>query len=147
MYHLHQRYEAEQLGDPFHGLKVRLATMPRLYHLGVSIKGVEHLIRKGFGPQAQIKSLALLGQQGRKWTLEEVKDMLEHMPQVRTLYCEKETILSTKAADPTRGMMTNSSPLFCGPGNVYEQRQAQEMVELLRKHRVEVVQSAIVQPA
>ncbi|KAG0047959.1 hypothetical protein BGZ83_007091 [Gryganskiella cystojenkinii] len=141
MYHLHQRYE--QLGDPFGGLKTRLATMPRLYHLGVSTKGVEHLIRKGFGPNVKIQSLALLGQQGRKWSLEEVKDLLEHMPTLTRLHCEKNTILPTTAAT---GRVAPRSP-FCGPVSVFELKMEQDMVTLLRKHGVEVVQSAIVHTA
>ncbi|GJJ78690.1 hypothetical protein EMPS_11049 [Entomortierella parvispora] len=142
MYHLHQRYD--EIGDPFGSLKTRLASLPRLYHLGVSTKGVEHLIRKGFGPHSPIQSLALLGQQGRKWTLEEVKDLLEHMPRLRKLYCEKETILSAKA-ELMQG--PPKSPSFSIPVNLHEQKLAQDMVELLRKHRVEVVQSAMVQAA
>lgn len=139
MYHLHQRYE--EIGDPFGSLKTRLASLPRLYHLGVSTKGVEHLIRKGFGSHTRIQSLALLSQQGRKWTLEEVRDLLEHMPRLRKLYCEKETILSSKV----ELMKGPKSPLFSIPVNCHEQKLAQEITELLKKHRVEVVQLAMVQ--
>ncbi|KAF9106118.1 hypothetical protein BGX29_010466 [Mortierella sp. GBA35] len=91
MYHL---WRYHRLSDPFRELQAQLETLPRLKHLGVQAKGIEHLIRRGFGPKVQIQSLALLNQQGRVWSPEEIREMFEHMPHLRTLVCEKSTIMA-----------------------------------------------------
>ncbi|KAG0222261.1 hypothetical protein BGX31_009249 [Mortierella sp. GBA43] len=124
MYHL-GRYD--RYSDPFKELQAQLETLPRLTHLGVPAKGIEHLIQKGFGPKVQLKSLTLLNQQGRPWTVEEVDDLLKHMPSLRQLTCEKSTILLAPA------VYNRMDPV--------QHKRQEEVKRLLERSHVELVQS------
>ncbi|KAG0200387.1 hypothetical protein BGX28_006532 [Mortierella sp. GBA30] len=125
MYHL---WRYHQFSDPFRELQAQLETLPRLRHLGIPAKGIEHLIAKGFGLKVQIQSLALLNQQGRVWSADEIKDLLQHMPHLRKLFCEKNTVVSSSS---------------CGLVNrdAMAQKRQMEMIKVLQDHRVELVQS------
>ncbi|KAG0012074.1 hypothetical protein BGZ80_000215 [Entomortierella chlamydospora] len=126
MYHL-LRYS--RFSDPFRELRAQLETLPRLTHLGIPAKGVEHLIKKGFGPKVNLTSLALLNQQGRVWSPEELEDLLKHMPKLRSLVCEKNTILASP--HPTHNRKEAIS-----------HKQYDKVVRLLQQHNVELVQSS-----
>ncbi|KAF9276506.1 hypothetical protein BGZ68_009972 [Mortierella alpina] len=126
MYHL---WRYHRFSDPFKELQAQLETLPRLKHLGIPAKGIEHLIAKGFGAKVQIQSLALLNQQGRVWSADEIRDLLQHMPHLRRLFCEKNTVLpSSSCSLVSRDAMA--------------QKRQMEMMRVLRDHRVELVQSS-----
>ncbi|KAI8604952.1 hypothetical protein EDD21DRAFT_364844 [Dissophora ornata] len=161
MYHL--RWYS-QFSDPFRELQAQLETLPQLTHLGIPAKGIEHLIRRGFGPTVQLRSLALLNQQGRVWSPEEVEEMLRHIPTLRRLYCEKNTILPSSVPEvtwatlPSRGSAASTTTVTAtakvasyynknsdvsrerdgGPFAVYRRQGA--MMKLLQEHHVELVQ-------
>ncbi|KAF9189051.1 hypothetical protein BGZ51_000160 [Haplosporangium sp. Z 767] len=124
MYHL-RRYH--RFSDPFKELRAQLETLPRLTHLGITAKGIEHFIKKGFGPKVKIRSLALLNQQGRMWSADEIRELLEHMPHLRRLQCEKNTILA---------------PSMGNPRDIALQKWQAEMAKVLWEHGVELVQSS-----
>ncbi|KAF9925633.1 hypothetical protein FBU30_004618 [Linnemannia zychae] len=140
MYHL-WRYNS--VSDPFRELQAQLETLPRLKHLGVQAKGIEHLLRRGFGPKVHIQSLALLNQQGRVWSPEEIHEMFEHMPHLRTLVCEKNTIM---ASGRGRGYSIGSGGSNCGGSQskgVDLLKRQMQMRRILQDHRVELVQSTL----
>ncbi|KAF9409215.1 hypothetical protein BGZ94_002028 [Podila epigama] len=118
MYHL-LRYQ--QLGNPLKELRERMETLPRLTHLGIQSKGIEHLIRQGFGPNVRIRSLTLLNQHGRVWAVQEVKELLENMPSLMRLQCDRNTI------------MPDTSPATNGGVD-----QREEMRQLLEARNVEL---------
>jgi hypothetical protein len=124
MYHL---WQYEQYSDPFRELQAQLETLPRLTHLGIPAKGIEHRIQKGLGLKMRFQSLALLNQQGRIWSAEEVEDLLKHMPSLRRLVCEKNTILT--------------SPALYNRNNPLQNKRHEAVKRLLEQHRVELVQS------
>ncbi|KAF9360163.1 hypothetical protein BGX34_007918 [Mortierella sp. NVP85] len=124
MYHL---WQYEQYSDPFRELQAQLETLPRLTHLGIPAKGIEHRIQKGFGLKVRFQSLALLNQQGRIWSVEEVEDLLKHMPSLRRLVCEKNTILT--------------SPAVYKRNNPLQNKRHEAVKRLLEQHHVELVQS------
>ncbi|KAG0005531.1 hypothetical protein BGZ65_010855 [Modicella reniformis] len=124
MYHL---WRYDRYSNPFKELQAQLETLPRLSHLGIPAKGIEHLIQKGLGPKVQLRSLALLNQQGRIWSVEEVEDLLKHMPWLRRLTCEKNTILA--------------SPAFYNRKDPTQHKRQEEVMRLLEQHHVELVQS------
>ncbi|KAF9576570.1 hypothetical protein EC968_006917 [Mortierella alpina] len=126
MYHL---WRYHRFSDPFRELQAQLETLPRLKHLGIPAKGIEHLITKGFGAKVQIQSLALLNQQGRVWSADEIRDLLQHMPHLRRLFCEKNTVLA-------------SSSYSLVSRDAMAQKRQMEMMKVLRDHRVELVQSS-----
>ncbi|KAF9963626.1 hypothetical protein BGZ70_007288 [Mortierella alpina] len=126
MYHL---WRYHRFSDPFRELQAQLETLPRLKHLGIPAKGIEHLIAKGFGAKVQIQSLALLNQQGRVWSADEIRDLLQHMPHLRRLFCEKNTVLSSASCSLVSR-------------DVMAQKRQMEMMRVLRDHRVELVQSS-----
>ncbi|KAF9433411.1 hypothetical protein BGZ76_009492 [Entomortierella beljakovae] len=126
MYHL---WRYNRFSDPFRELQTQLETLPRLKHLGISSKGVEHLIRKGFGPKVHLDSLTLLNQQGRVWDPEEVEDLLKHMPELRNIICEKNTIL-----------ISSQSAQIRKDAKLYKQQE--RVVKILQRHNVELVQSS-----
>ncbi|KAF9949873.1 hypothetical protein BGZ72_008365 [Mortierella alpina] len=126
MYHL---WRYHRFSDPFRELQAQLETLPRLKHLGIPAKGIEHLIAKGFGAKVQIQSLALLNQQGRVWNADEIRDLLQHMPHLRRLFCEKNTVLA-------------SSSCSLVSRDAMAQKRQMEMMRVLRDHRVELVQSS-----
>ncbi|KAK3837318.1 MAG: hypothetical protein JOS17DRAFT_441892 [Linnemannia elongata] len=141
MYHL---WRYHRLSDPFRELQAQLETLPRLKHLGVQAKGIEHLLRRGFGPNVHIQSLALLNQQGRVWSPEEIREMFEHMPHLRTLVCEKSTIMAggSQSGGMSGGVVSGGG---CGgqlKGVDMLKRQMQ-MRRILEDHRVELVQSTL----
>ncbi|KAG0254870.1 hypothetical protein BG011_005464 [Mortierella polycephala] len=124
MYHL-RRYH--RFSDPFKELQAQLETLPRLTHLGITAKGIEHFIKKGFGPNVKIQSLALLNQQGRMWSADEIRELLGHMPYLRRLQCEKNTILASPVGTPR---------------DVALQKWQAEMAKVLWERGVELVQSS-----
>ncbi|KAG9327494.1 hypothetical protein KVV02_000443 [Mortierella alpina] len=126
MYHL---WRYHRFSDPFRELQAQLETLPRLKHLGIPAKGIEHLIAKGFGAKVQIQSLALLNQQGRIWSADEIRDLLQHMPHLRRLFCEKNTVLA-------------SSSCTLVSRDTMAQKRQMEMMRVLRDHRVELVHSS-----
>ncbi|KAI1316037.1 hypothetical protein EDD11_010501 [Mortierella claussenii] len=132
MYHL---WRYHRFSDPFRELQAQLETLPRLTHLGIPAKGIEHLIRKGFGSKVQLKSLALLNQQGRVWTPEELADLLNHMPELRKLYCEKNTILPSS--------LSSSSPMLARTKDAALWKRLEQVKSLLESHHVELVQSPL----
>ncbi|KAF9387398.1 hypothetical protein CPC16_007059 [Podila verticillata] len=117
MYHL-LRYQ--QLSNPLKELQERLEMLPRLVHLGIQSKGIEHLIKQGFGPSVRIRSLALLNQHGRVWSVDEVRDLLGNMPSLTRLQCERNTIMADSGPAITMG-------------------QQEEMRQLLENRNVELV--------
>ncbi|KAF9274492.1 hypothetical protein BGZ88_002976 [Linnemannia elongata] len=137
MYHL---WRYHRLSDPFRELQAQLETLPRLKHLGVQAKGIEHLLRRGFGPNVHIQSLALLNQQGRVWSPEEIREMFEHMPHLRTLVCEKSTIMA--GGSQSGGIISGGS---CGGQlkGVDLLKRQMWMRQILEDHRVELVQSTL----
>ncbi|KAF9109619.1 hypothetical protein BGX27_007400 [Mortierella sp. AM989] len=126
MYHL---WRYNRLSDPFRELQAQLEALPRLTHLGIPAKGVEHLIKKGFGPKVHLRSLALLNQQGRVWSLEEIEDLLRHIPGLTSLICEKNTILAS--SQPTRNRK-----------EIALLKQQEKIGKLLQQHNVELIQSS-----
>ncbi|KAG0302388.1 hypothetical protein BGZ98_007570 [Dissophora globulifera] len=149
MYHL---WRYSQYSDPFQEFRAQLEMLPRLRHLGIPAKGIEHLIKKGFnGPttasKIQIQSLSLLNQQGRVWSPEEVAELLSNMPGLRSLYCEKNTLLLTSSAKTSVSVGasgycngTNNSKWRkdCSSGGVALQ-QREEVQRLLQQHCVELL--------
>ncbi|KAG0034540.1 hypothetical protein BGZ82_005725 [Podila clonocystis] len=116
MYHL-LRYQ--QLSSPLKELQERLEMLPRLIHLGIQSKGIEHLIKQGFGPSVRIRSLALLNQHGRVWSVDEIGELLSNMPALTRLQCERSTIMADWG--PTTG------------------GQQEEMRQMLENRNVELV--------
>ncbi|KAG0291516.1 hypothetical protein BGZ96_005111 [Linnemannia gamsii] len=140
MYHL---WRYNRLSDPFRELQAQLETLPRLKHLGVQAKGIEHLLRRGFGPNVHIQSLALLNQQGRMWSPEEIREMFEHMPHLRTLVCEKSTIM---AGGSSLSSVVGGGSGSCGAGQlkgVDLLKRQMRMRRILEDHHVELVQSTL----
>ncbi|KAF8959554.1 hypothetical protein BGZ46_001745 [Entomortierella lignicola] len=125
-YPMYRLLRYNTFSNPFRELQAQMETFPRLTHLGIPSKGVEHLIRKGFGPKVHLRSLALLNQQGRAWSLEEVEDLLRHMPELRILVCEKNTILGPPQPAHNRK-----------EANLYSQH---EVLKLLQQKNVELLQ-------
>ncbi|KAG0349169.1 hypothetical protein BG004_001225 [Podila humilis] len=119
MYHL-LRYQ--QLGNPLKELQERIEMLPHLVHLGIQSKGIEHLIKQGFGPSVRIRSLAFLNQHGRVWNIEEVKELLDNMPSLTRLQCERNTIMSAP-----------------GPSAAAANSQQAEMRQLLENRNVDLV--------
>ncbi|KAF9125689.1 hypothetical protein BGW39_007215 [Mortierella sp. 14UC] len=143
MYHL---WRYHRFSDPFRELQAQLETLPRLKHLGVQAKGIEHLIRRGFGPNVQIQSLALLNQQGRVWSPEEIREMFDNMPHLRTLVCEKNTIMAGGHGGSGGGVLSVGGG-GCGGGQqlrgVDLLKRQMHMRRILEDHRVELVQSTL----
>lgn len=141
MYHL---WRYHRLSDPFRELQAQLETLPRLKHLGVQAKGIEHLLRRGFGPNVHIQSLALLNQQGRVWSPEEIQEMFEHMPHLRTLVCEKSTIMAggSQSGGMGSGVVSGGG---CGGQlkGVDLLKRQMRMRRILEDHRVQLVQSTL----
>jgi hypothetical protein len=146
MYHL---WRYNRLSDPFRELQAQLETLPRLKHLGVQAKGIEHLLRRGFGPNVHIQSLALLNQQGRVWSPEEIREMFEHMPHLRTLVCEKSTIMAgggSLSGGVGGGGGVGVGGGSCGAGQlkgVDLLKRQMCMRRILEDHHVELVQSTL----
>lgn len=146
MYHL---WRYNRLSDPFRELQAQLETLPRLKHLGVQAKGIEHLLRRGFGPNVHIQSLALLNQQGRVWSPEEIREMFEHMPHLRTLVCEKSTIMAgggSLSGGVSGGCGVGGGSGSCGVGQlkgVDLLKRQMRMRRILEDHHVELVQSTL----
>ncbi|KAF9125258.1 hypothetical protein BGX30_000538 [Mortierella sp. GBA39] len=141
MYHL---WRYHRLSDPFRELQAQLETLPRLKHLGVQAKGIEHLLRRGFGPNVHIQSLALLNQQGRVWSPEEIREMFGHMPHLRTLVCEKSTIMAggSQSGGIGGGVVSGGG---CGGQlkGVDLLKRQMRMRRILEDHHVELVQSTL----
>ncbi|KAF9147949.1 hypothetical protein BG015_010324 [Linnemannia schmuckeri] len=142
MYHL---WRYHRLSDPFRELQAQLETLPRLKHLGVQAKGIEHLLRRGFGPNVHIQSLALLNQQGRVWSPEEIREMFEHMPHLRTLVCEKSTIMAGGSQSGGMGSGVGSGSCGAQLKGVDLLKRQMHMRRVLEDHRVELVQSTLSQ--
>ncbi|KAF9901691.1 hypothetical protein EC991_005796 [Linnemannia zychae] len=143
MYHL---WRYHRFSDPFRELQAQLETLPRLRHLGVQAKGIEHLLRRGFGPNVHIQSLALLNQQGRVWSPEEIREMFDNMPHLRTLVCEKNTIMAGGQGGSSGGVVSVGG----GGGGGGQQlrgvdllKRQMHMRRILEDHRVELVQSTL----
>ncbi|KAF9583803.1 hypothetical protein BGW38_008474 [Lunasporangiospora selenospora] len=126
MYHL-LRYP--RLSSPFKEMQAQLETLPRLTHLGIPAKGIEHCIKRGFGDKLRIQSLSLLNQQGRVWDAVEVQELLQNMPYLRRLYCERNTIQmdTIRTLSPVRNM-------------ILQKQQQEDMQRVLQRNGVELVQ-------